>query len=289
MDNDRKFYLQGTDAGKESFNLKQVQFEWNLLYACNFRCRYCFFTGKWEEYGKRNVFPGLPALMKRWERMHALYGRSSMLMTGGEPFIYPEFIALIKELSVIHYPINISTNASGDMAGFSRAADPAKVSVSLSFHPGFNELSKVIELKKALKKDGYDSEFINFVCYPAFFGDLDRWVDEAAAAGERLKVIPFCGEYNGVRYPDGYSDAEKKKLGIGAAWESNVKRKGRACKAGVSSALIFPDFKVARCGQIGERFVIGNFMDEGFRLLEKALPCEVENCPCLEADLAEDK
>ncbi|MHB9154387.1 MAG: radical SAM protein [Endomicrobiales bacterium] len=284
-----KFYLQGTDRSKESFNRpEQVQFEWNIAYACNFRCSYCFFEGKWEEYGKRNIFLSVPEWMKRWERMHRLYGRSSILITGGEPFIYPDFLDLVKALSAFHYPINISTNTSGDLKKFAAMMDPSRVSVTLSFHPRFNALPRVLALKKFLKGSGFDSEFINFVCYPPFFKDMDRWVNEAAEAGEKLKVIPYNGPFGGRNYPDGYSIEEKQKLGIGSSWEENVKRRGKVCKSGMRSALIFPDAKVVRCGQIGERFIIGNFLDDSFRLLEKPLPCEVEYCPCLEADLSEE-
>jgi hypothetical protein len=288
MDTDKKFYLQGTDAKKESFNRPElITLEWNIAYACNFRCPYCFFDGKWEEYGKRNVFPGVDAWMGIWQRISERYGRCALLITGGEPFVYPDFVSLVERLSQIHYPINISSNGSGDMERFATAVDPAKVSVTLSFHPGHNRLADILAKKKYLREKGFHSDFINFVCYPPFFGDMDRWVAEARAEGEVLKVIPFCGQYQGRSYPDGYTAEEKAKLGLGGTWEKNVKRKGRACAAGMKSALIFPDGKVARCGQIGEKHVLCNIFTDEFRLLDKPLACGVEYCPCLESDLPE--
>jgi len=105
--------------------------------------------------------------------------------------------------------------------------------------------------------------------------------------GEVLKVIPFYGTYNNTAYPDGYSEYEKKLLGINSVWEKNVKRKGATCKAGHNSALIFPDGKVARCGQIGERFPLGNIFKGDFKLLEAPMTCDAELCPCLEGELAD--
>jgi MoaA/NifB/PqqE/SkfB family radical SAM enzyme len=280
-----RFYVQGTDASRESFNRpEQVQFEWNMLYACNFRCSYCFFSGKWEEYGQRNQFPGTGRWLTLWRRIFERYGRCSVLITGGEPFLYPDFIALIQGLSALHYPMNISTNGSGDLSAFVQAIDPQKVSLTISFHPEFNTLAEVLDKKKMLKAHGFDSEFINFVCYPPFLPSLDEWVEQAAAAGEKLKVIPISGRYQDRQYPDAYTPEEKARLGLGNAWETNVKRKGRQCKAGMRSALIFPDGKVARCGQVGERLLVGNILQDDFTLFGAPLPCDVDYCPCLESE-----
>jgi len=40
---------------------------------------------------------------------------------------------------------------------------------------------------------------------------------------------------------------------------------------------------VARCGQIGERILVGNIFDENFKLLNKPQACDVDLCPCLKA------
>ena len=98
-----------------------------------------------------------------------------------------------------------------------------------------------------------------------------------------IKAIPFCGQYNGKNYPDSYTKEEKEILGINEVWENNVKRKGTLCAAGQKSALIFPDGKVARCGQIGERILVGNIFEKNFKLLDKPQECDVDMCPCLKA------
>ena len=87
--------------------------------------------------------------------------------------------------------------------------------------------------------------------------------------GFLIKAIPFCGQYNGKIYPDSYTKEEKDILGMNEVWEKNVKRKGTLCAAGQKSALIFPDGKVARCGQIGERILVGNIFDKSFKLTSK--------------------
>jgi len=286
----QNFYLQGTDRTKESFNQKDsVSFEWNIIYKCNFRCKYCFFEGKWEEYGKRNVILSVKKWIKIWEKIHSLYGRCAILITGGEPFIYPNFIELIRELSEIHYPINISSNGSFNLNEVVENFNPEKVSISLSFQPGFNKLEEIVEKKNFLEDKGFHSDFINLCCYPEFFDKIKKWIEYASGKKVIMKLIPFIGDYNGIKYPEGYTEEEKEFLGINKKWENNVKTKGKPCKAGMKSALIFPDGKVARCGQIGEKFLLGYIWDDNFRLLDKPLPCEGEYCPCLEGEIIESE
>ena len=281
--NKKKPYLQASDYNREMFHtLRNVRFEWNIIYACNYRCPYCFFEGKWEEYGKRNVILSPDEWGVLWKRVYGIYGPVSIILTGGEPFIYPEFIKIIKIISLYHSPINVSTNGMGDIKKAVLAWDSKMVSVTLSFHPGFNKLEDTIRKQKFLRQGGFAAEYINLCVYPTFIEILNEYADIVEKEGEELKIIPFIGEYKGRKYPDAYTAAEKEILGMNETWEKNVKRKGTLCAAGMKSALIFPDGKVARCGQIGERFLIGNFFSEDFRLLDRPLVCDAEMCPCLE-------
>ena len=260
------------------------RFTWNIHYACNYRCPYCFFEGRWVEYKKRNVYFSVDQWMGYWNKIYDEYGRCYMLITGGEPFIYPNFIDLMEKLSAIHYPINISTNASGDLISFVSRIDPERVSLSVSFQPHFENLKAFLEKVVFLKKNRFGG-CINFVAYPAFLKDLGHYLKEFETIGEKLKVIPFWGKYQDKEYPFAYTSAEKELVGIDDSWFNKVRKKGSICPAGHNSALIFPDGKVARCGQIGESMLIGNFFDTQFKLLDKELPCEAEFCPCDENKL----
>lgn len=258
---------------------QQVRFTWNIHYDCNYRCPYCFFEEKWEEYGKRNIYFTPEELMRHWERIYERYGRCFILITGGEPFTYPNFIELIEKLSQIHYHINISSNASGDLELFVKRIDPQRVSLSVSFQPYFDKIEIFLDKVIFLRKNGFDG-CINFVAYPLFFKDIQFYKDKFCSIDEDLKIIPFWGEYKGVRYPHGYTQQEKELVGINDAWLEGKRKRGALCHAGYKSALVFPDGKVARCGQIGERMVISNFFDSSFKLLNRPLPCDAEFCPC---------
>src|SRR3989338_4046204 len=96
---------------------------WNIHYDCNYRCPYCFFEGQWIEYKKRNIYFSVDEWMHCWEKVYDRYGRCFILITGGEPFMYPNFIELVERLSQVHYPINVSTNASKDLEVFVKKID----------------------------------------------------------------------------------------------------------------------------------------------------------------------
>lgn len=265
-------------------NKIQRRFTWNIHYACNYRCPYCFFEGRWAEYKKRNIYLQAEEWMKYWERIYDIYGTCFMLITGGEPFMYPDFIGLIERLSRIHYPINISTNASGDIDTFIKKIDPGRVSLSVSFQPYFEKLQAFLDKVAFLTGLGFDG-CINFVAYPPFIKDIDYYVREFDSIQAKLKLIPFWGSYQNKDYPFAYTQAEKEIIGIDDSWFKKVRKKDSICPAGFNSALIFPDGKVARCGQIGERNLIGNFFDCDFKLMEDQLPCDAEFCPCDENKL----
>jgi MoaA/NifB/PqqE/SkfB family radical SAM enzyme len=280
----RKFYLQGKDLVNEiNRSDKSLRIEWNMLYKCNYRCPHCIFEGKWQEYEKRNRFASVAELLEIWKKIFKDHGRGEIIVTGGEPFLYPNFIELIKELSQIHYPINISTNSSGDLKRFVEHVSPKRVSLTLSFQPEFDRIEAVLERKKFLKRSGFYSDYINFCAYPSYLDKLEEYTTKAALEEEHLKVIPYNGIYNGINYPDGYTDKEKKMLGMNIKWEQNVRKKGTLCAAGQKSALIYPDGNVSRCGQIGEKLVIGNIFERGFHLLEKPMICDADICPCAAA------
>lgn len=263
----------------------KIRFTWNMLYDCNYRCSYCFFEGKWAEYRKRNVYLSPDEWAEHWGRISDKYGPPYLIITGGEPFIYPNLIEIIKRLSAICYHINISSNSSGDLQQFVKDIDPQKVSLSLSYQPQFDKLEEFIERLLFIRKHSF-SGCINFVAYPPFLKDINSYKEKFTSLGESLKIIPFFGEYQGIIYPQGYTQEELKSIGINDNWFKKVRKKSSICPAGQKAALIFPDGKVARCGQIGEDMVLGNFFDSTFRLLDNSLPCEAEFCPCDEGEIA---
>lgn len=269
-------------------NDPKVRFTWNIHWSCNYRCTYCFFDGHWGEYGKRNAYKTVDEWLAQWKRVHELYGRAYLTINGGEPFAYPNFIELIRRVSEIHWPINITTNTSLHLDEFVEKIDPEKVSVSVSFHPQYHALAPFIERLKWLRAKGFRG-CNNFVAYPRDLHLLNSVIAEFAAAGESVKVIPFVGEYEGKHYPDAYTAEQKQAIGMGEAWLEQKRPKNRICTAGNKSALLLPDGNVTRCGQIGDRAIFANFFAPDFELMREPQPCDVDFCPCDEWKVIPDE
>lgn len=264
-----------------SDNMPKVRFSWITHYSCNYRCSYCFYSEGcgWEILKNRNVYLSPEEWIGHWENIYKKYGRCFILITGGEPFTYPNFIELIRELSNIHYPINISTNSSGDLKSFVNQIKPERVSLSVSFHPEFEKLDAFLEKLKFLRSYRFNG-CVNFLAYPPFLKNLKCYVDKLDSIGERLKIIPFRGIYQQIAYPWGYSEEEMRLIGMEKAWLDKIRKKGFLCQAGKNSALLLPDGEVSRCGQVWYKFIIGNFFDPDFKLLDEPLPCDAATCPC---------
>lgn len=259
-----------------------------MHWRCNYRCAYCFFDGHWEEYGRRFLAKSTPEWLACWSRIQERCGRAAVNITGGEPFVFPDFIALACGLSRLHWPINISTNASLLSDEFMAAADPQRISVSVSFHPGYHQPAPFLERLRKLRAAGF-AGCNNFVAFPPQLGLLPELTARFQEIGESLKVVPFIGTFQGRSYPEGYTAEQKKLLGMSDDWAERKRRKGRPCLAGQRSALLLPDGNVARCGQIGDRRIIGNIFDPGFAFLAQAEPCDVELCPCDEWKVIPDE
>lgn len=267
----------------------QVRFTWNIHWSCNYRCSYCFFDQHWGEYGRRNVYKTVEEWVEHWRRIYDKYGRCYLTINGGEPFAYPNFVELIYQISKMHWHINITTNTSLHLEEFVDRMDPVKVSLSVSFHPQHHTLDAFLERVRFLRERKANLGCINFVAWPPFLKDLSGYVEQFRSAGESLKVIPFVGAYQGVTYPDGYSGPEKEILGMVDDWMEHKRHRGMLCRAGHQSALLLPNGKVARCGQIGDRYIIGDFFDPHFRLMDAPMPCDVDFCPCDEWKVIPDE
>jgi MoaA/NifB/PqqE/SkfB family radical SAM enzyme len=82
--------------------------------------------------------------MVHWKRIFDKYGEAKIEIVGGEPFIYPNFIELVKRLSSLHL-IKITTNLSGNVERFVQEVSPERVELDLNFHILFIDLETVLK------------------------------------------------------------------------------------------------------------------------------------------------
>lgn len=265
-----------------------ISFNWDIHYRCNYRCPYCWFYGKWAEINRENSYPSLKKVIDSWKNIRSNYGSVKIAITGGEPFLYPDFLQLIKELSQMH-KIEIISNLSVDIGEFVKSVNQANVRINPSFHPLFADIDKFIDRVLVLK-DAQMTESISYLSWPPQIQRLSYYQDRFGKVGINLSLQSFFGEHKGLRYPDGYTGEEKgiimPNIGNrgGKPFQTEpIVTRGRSCAAGRRYGVIHPDGKVLRCGGINsEDSIVGNLFNENFKLLDKSLPCASEICPCNE-------
>ncbi|HBL16282.1 MAG: hypothetical protein A2X36_04320 [Elusimicrobia bacterium GWA2_69_24] len=277
---------------------KRIDFTWDIIHRCNYRCRYCWFDGKWE--GFEREFPEYPSAEKwiaAWKRVHERCGEVNIDVLGGEPLLFPGFIPMIGQLSRWHR-VGVTTNMYLKMEqveALAAVVDPSRVCFGVSFHPDYAEFEDVRRKADFLKRSGVNTT-VHVVAYPPFLERLEGWYRACEESDLRCKVWPFMGTWEGKSYPQSYSEEERHRLGrlLGSLEQRDyvVDRKntrGRACYSGCVYATVKPNGEVYRCGGAGELGRVGNLFDADFRMWEAPTPCPVEHCVCEEFQYLADR
>jgi len=271
-----------------------IEFTWDIHYKCNYSCPYCWFHGKWEEISVNNIYPGTNNILEVWKRIHEKYGSVHLEITGGEPFIYPDFIKIIIELSRIH-SVGVTTNLSIEYKEIEKLVNTAGEirNIVMSFHPLFADFDKFLNKAKLIKERGFGTTIL-YLAWPPYISKLQKYKELFESFGFNFSVLTFWGEYGGRKCPQEYTDEEREIINksIGVRGESGekfqvtpVKTRGKLCRAGQIYALIHPNGDVYRCG--GSNWKVqhppfGNIFDKNFNLIEEPQPCESDECPCNE-------
>ncbi|MFH1283897.1 MAG: radical SAM protein [bacterium] len=263
-----------------------TSFCWDIHYACNYRCPYCWFDGRWHELSRQNKYLPLDEVLKPWKDIYERYGPAHIELIGGEPFIYPRFAELIRELSQMH-TIGITTNLSVDPGKFIKQVDPSKVKVTPTFHPLFADFDKFVRSSLLLKGNGMSYQ-VNYLAYPPHLKLLKYYMNKFNEYNLKLFIMTFWGKYNGTDYPQSYTQEEKRLIEPylgnrqGEKFQLEPKQvKGKLCRAGQIYATIKADGLVFRCGGSCSE-LIGNLFSDTFKLLNAPSSCKSEFCPCNE-------
>ncbi|NQT75671.1 MAG: radical SAM protein [Candidatus Omnitrophica bacterium] len=280
--------MKNLKSKKKKINKRKVSFTWNIHFACNYRCPYCWFDENWHHLAKFNTTFGVREIVRCWNRVYRKYGSTHIDILGGELFLYPNFVDIVKELSRRH-SISVSTNLTTDVKRFIKEVSSANVKITASFHPIFADTELFIK-KVSLFKDSKFDINISYLAYPPHLKLIGYYKKIFDRAGLSIGLSTFWGKYNGMDYPQSYTKEEKELIrpylgsrsGRPFQVEPKKIKKGSLCRAGQIYAVIQTDGRVQRCGMDSFEGHLGNIFDKGFNLLEEPGPCNSESCPCNE-------
>jgi MoaA/NifB/PqqE/SkfB family radical SAM enzyme len=278
--------------------VRRVEYFWMVMGRCNYRCPYCVYG--LVEFDRRKVsyFYDAAQWIARWKRMYEKYGEGNIILTGGEPTLYPGFDDMVLELNRWYW-VAFDTNLSWDkekLAAFLKRARPDKVRFEISFHPTETEIEPFLEKAQMVKDAGFG--YINrLVAYPSRLAELSRYRDLFDRRGLTFVVNPFQGEFEGKRYPESYTPQDRAAIsGATVAIEgerSNASHKefvsqilarespkGRSCRSGYQHVRVEDDGTVYRCGEYSTQKwePLGHFFDDALELWDAPRLCRSEVC-----------
>lgn len=253
----------------------EIEFDWLITNQCNFDCVYC--------YPQIKAQTKLPPLyqVESIEKIVDTFSKTGKIVhtiiSGGEPFLYPNFIELSLELTKNHF-MSIYTNFStSSVYDFLNKVNPNKVAnifpaLHVEQRTKTNAISTINDyVEKVLyaQKKGFNVHGI-YVLHPSL---MDRFENDLAiikkAGVNSINIKVFKGIYNDISYPEGYSDEEKNKIYASIGEYPHTKSYlsnerffiGKKCNAGVKFFRIAPDGTITRCASIPDYH--GNIYNEG--------------------------
>jgi radical SAM protein with 4Fe4S-binding SPASM domain len=107
------FYIKTAMSIAQEFDFL---LQWHLTEKCNLRCRHCYQQGGGaEEMTKAEIFRVIDAavrMVRDWEEAYELKFSPSFNVTGGEPFLRPDFWEILAQMGETPFEVYILSNGT---------------------------------------------------------------------------------------------------------------------------------------------------------------------------------
>jgi len=273
---------------KSEISPQRVFLNWEITHQCNYDCLYCSIH--------ESLAAGCRLRLTAEDTeelssgIYERYGSCHIRFSGGEPFVYPDFIQLLGVFSK-HHTLEVSTNLSMDVKNLKERLRPDGLLLSSSFHPQFVDIHEFLKKVLFLKDNGFNIS-VTFVAYPPFLAQLRYYKETIEKEGIQFIIQVFNGKLKDLNYPESYTDEEKSLLkeqaDISLHKDANkqiceskidIRRSGpRICRMGQRYAKIDNKGDVFRCCASGSP-KLGNIFSDGLQLLNEPEVCEISPCP----------
>lgn len=273
---------------------KKVWCVWHLNRNCNFNCHYCF--AKKERVENSKPGRGAKVDIEAFKKNNIDWGVISM--SGGEPFLYPNFIELCKgvtDFARIRVTTNLSAESVYDFADKINAKNVLEIDCSV--HIGERKRDKyddMIDKIIYLRKKGFHV-FVKQVISPKIIDDYIETFDYFEGKGVLVSPKVMEGVWGLKEYPQGYSRKEREIiLEYAKKSESQLSMmeehkfstmvygrlgwKNKRCLAGYSSLQIQYNGDAYRCH--GDNRYMGNLYKGDIVLDKKPKVCLANFCSC---------
>jgi len=280
-----------------------IEADWTLNLLCNYDCTYCISRAPKEHPLVGRLSP------EQYLDFFDSTGKTWLLhLTGGEPFVHRDFVALCRALASHHY-ISLNSNLSSRrVRDFAEAVDPSRVQyIHCGVHVEERDRLKgwrhLLANAALLLERGFPL-FASLVMTPDAFAEYSRVAEPFTSLGVPLIPKVLRGDFEGCWYPQAYTEAQRAQFrflseeaeAIAAASKWQPYRhaptvnpfldrdyldgfpdfSGISCSAGRLSVSIGYDGRIFRCGS---KTVLGNIFEKRLNLFAEDQPCDDEYCP----------
>ena len=264
---------------------------WRLNQNCNFDCSYCFREGVDPYRRQQHPDCGRYSADQLAGFFDATGFRWRILLTGGEPFIYPGVIELAVALTRNH-ELSINTNLStANVRAFADSVSPHAVhTIYASLHLAEREKipggpARFLESILLLQDRGFNVRLV-YVAYPPLFPRLlaDKELYEQQGV-RHFSIKTFRGVYAGKMYPRSHTAEERafiRQHSISRYEPDTVDERlgffGKRCASGQSAFQMDASGNLTRCNTIGTSY--GNLFAGTHRFDRHPRPCPIRKCGC---------
>jgi len=264
---------------------KSKAISWNICQQCNYNCSYC-------AQGKHHTGLPSPADLAAITDFFCGLGQGwEIKISGGEPFICPGFLDIIRRLKKAGIMISVVTNFSFPepvYKKFIKITGKYLRSFSASLHREKADwrdfLTKCVRIKKKIDKTKHGSLVVNSVVEPGKAHELIGIKKAFKEYGIRfypqlLRVKGQAVDYNRDEQAVILKLAEDKNpFKINAGYSL----KGKTCYAGMNYFVVDPEGRCYTCypGKRDESGYLGSIITGDFSFRDQPLSCPYDVCPC---------
>ena len=265
---------------------------WNMNTTCNYRCSYC--TQRFLD-DRHRWARDVPAFLAAFGALPEISGVPwEVKLSGGEPFLHPGFVDVVKGLAARGLTISVVTNFSridrsggddnDDVDVFLDAAGDRLRVLSCSLHLEFADVqrfrARCVRAQRRLPPGA--SLVVTCVATKQNLPQLQELARSFADDGVRFKVQPEKQDREIIAYDDDGLALLRLLGGHNGTGHIAHDYGGQPCWAGARYFIVDDVGEAFRCYPARRYRVerLGNLLDGSFRLGEAASPCRYRSCNC---------
>ena len=252
---------------------------WNMNTTCNYRCSYC--TQRFVD-SRAQWARDLPRFI---EAFCELSGDWELKLSGGEPFLHPNFIEAVTALANAGRRISVVTNLSakeGTLRAFAAATKARPGVISASLHLEYDQPAAFLTKVEALRQHHAGTICVTCVATRKNLPRLPTLRALFEAADIPFKIQPEKQDRDIIDY----TPRERQQL-LQLGGHNHTGRiapnfEGQLCWAGARYFIVDHHGEAYRCypSRRYRKEHLGNVLAGSFRLMTTPTPCQYSYCNC---------